>query len=151
MDIKCFIEKVKVFLIKVFHIKTYEKEVDRLYAINKEMIGLYEDIVASYKRELEEANDRIYKLETLNKEPLSVIEATDRIKHKSYAKGRWDAYSEMGIKALDARVDGNTILVDETGKLVEVVTVPTLEEVCMSEGIDLNDLENVSSPYEYVS
>ena len=138
------ITKIKEFIIRVFHIKTYKKEVDRLYAINKEMIGLYEDMVASYKRDLDKANKRIEELENICKEPLSVIEATDRIKHKSYAKGRWDAYSEMGIKALDARVDGNVICIDETGKLVEVITTPTLEEVCMSEGIDINDLENVS-------
>ena len=136
--------RIKEFIIRVFHIKTYKKEVDRLYAINKEMIGLYEDMIASYKRELEEANDRIYKLETLNKPILIELENIDRIKHKSYAKGRKDAYAEMGIKALDARVDGNVICIDETGKLVEVITTPTLEEVCMSEGIDLNDLESVS-------
>ena len=147
MNIKFSTEKltrIKEFIIKVFHIKTYKKEVDRLYAINKEMVELYEDIIASYKRELEEAEDIIYKLKTLNKEPLIELENIDRIKHKSYAKGRWDAYSEMGIKALDARVDGNVICIDETGKLVEVITTPTLEEVCMSEGIDINDLENVS-------
>ncbi len=147
MNIKFSAEKIariKEFIIRVFHIKTYKKEVDRLYAINKEMIGLYEDMIASYKRELAEAEDRIYKLETLNKEPLIELENIDRIKYKSYAKGRWDAYSEMGIKALNARVDGNVICIDETGKLVEVITTPTLEEVCMSEGIDINDLENVS-------
>ena len=147
MNIKFSTEKItriKEFIIRVFHIKTYKREVDRLYAINKEMIGLYEDMIASYKRELEEANDRIYKLETLNKPILIELENIDRIKHKSYAKGRKDAYAEMGIKALDARVDGNVICIDETGKLVEVITTPTLEEVCMSEGIDLNDLESVS-------
>ena len=147
MNIKFSAEKItriKEFIIRVFHIKTYKKEVDRLYAINKEMVELYEDIIDSYKRELAEAEDIIYKLKTLNKEPLIELENIDRIKHKSYAKGRWDAYAEMGIKALNARVDGNVICIDETGKLVEVITTPTLEEVCMSEGIDINDLENVS-------
>ena len=150
MNIKDYVEKFKVFLIKIFHIKTYEKEVKRLHDINKELVDLYESVVESYKNELNIADNRIEELEKLCKEPLSVVAATDRIKHKSYAQGRQDAYAEMGIKALDARVDGNTILVDETGKLIEVVTVPTLEEVCMSEGIDLSDLENVS-PYEYLS
>ena len=147
MNIKFSTEKItriKEFIIRVFHIKIYKKEVDRLYAINKEMIGLYEDMVASYKRDLDKANKRIEELEKICKEPLSVVEATDRIKHKSYAQGRKDAYAEMGIKALNARVDGNVICIDETGKLVEVITTPILEEVCMSEGIDINDLENVS-------
>lgn len=157
MNIKVFTKKmneynkkIKEFIVKVFHIRTYEKEVDRITQINKELVELYESIVTSYKRELENANDKIYKLETLNKEPLLELENINRVKNSSYAQGRKDAYAEMGIRALNARVDGNTILVDEEGKFIDVVTVPTLEEVCMSEGIDINDLEDVS-PSLYVS
>jgi hypothetical protein len=131
---------IKRFVIVVFNIKTYETEVERLNnlrKIDKEMMELYEETISYYSRELKE-------LEHICKEPLSVVEAVDRIKHSSYAQGRKDAYSQMGIKALNARVDGNTLLVDEEGKLIEVITTPTLEEVCMDEGIDINELENVS-------
>lgn len=137
-------EKIKEFIIKIFHIKTYKKEFDYLIELNRKTTELYEDIIRSYKRDLELANKRIEELENICKEPLSVIEDTERIKHRAYAEGRSDAYAEMGIRALEARVDGNVICVDEEGKFVEVITTPTLEEVCEESGIDITTLENVS-------
>ena len=136
--------KIKEFIIKVFHIRTYKEEFDKLIELDRKNTELYESIITSYKKDLDLALGRIKELEDICKNPLSIMEDTDRIRNKAYAEGRKDAYAEMGIRALEARVDGNVICIDEEGKFVEVITTPTLEEVCEESGIDINTLENVS-------
>ena len=64
----------------------------------------------------------------------------DRLEYKAYAKGRSDAYAEMGIKALDARLNGETLYVDENDNIIEDIDEETFKVFCESNEIDISDL-----------
>ena len=78
----------------------------------------------------------------------------DRLEHKAYARGRSDAYAEMGIKALDARLNGETLYVDENDNIIEDMDEETFKVFCEGNEIDISDLtegdENGGIKYWYV-
>ena len=64
----------------------------------------------------------------------------DRLEHKAYARGRSDAYAEMGIKALDARLNGETLYVGENDNIIEEMDEETFKVFCEDNEIDISDL-----------
>lgn len=163
-----FITKIKLFIIKLFHISTYldeYKNYQELYLNIKDNYEIALDLIDSYKKELDEANNKIEKLSKLCEEPLAqidkevnaviekysscaeayekLIEKQENLRHKAYATGRKDAYAEMGIRALNARLAGNTLYMDENGDVVEHINPKSLEEICEEEEIEIDDLIDV--------
>lgn len=147
-------DMIKRWIIKLFRINTHERELKMLsakYESLKEQYDIRTEIVESYKADIENIEVELNKLEEIYADPTATInklnEEIDRVAHKSYAQGRKDAYAEMGIVALDARVNGNVICVDADNKIVEIVQVPSLGEVCEEDGIEISDLVDLLPPY----
>lgn len=69
-----------------------------------------------------------------------LIVKQDRLEHRAYARGRSDAYAEMGIKALDARLNGETLYVDEDDNIIEEMDEETFKIFCEDNEIDISDL-----------
>ena len=148
-------EMIKKWIIKLFGIETHEKELVSLsekYAELEQFYNLRADTIKSYQNDVEIMKAELESLKEIYADPMAKIKTLtdeiDRVAHKSYAIGRKDAYTEMGIIALDARIDGNVICVDADNKIVEIVQVPSLEDVCAEDGIDINDLVNVTAEEE---
>lgn len=127
-------------------------------------------IIESYKRDLEDKEHQIEELRKMNEDPVTYVENAlkasteayercvadmdnlmdemERVEHKAYARGRMDAYAEMGIKALDARLNGETLYVDENDNVITVENVDvfddeSFEEFCAKENLDPNEFEDV--------
>ena len=56
------------------------------------------------------------------------------------ARGRSDAYAEMGIKALDARMNGETIYCDWDGNVIDEMNVKDFRNFCEENEIEIDDL-----------
>lgn len=127
-------------------------------------------IKESYRQQIKERDEHIKELREIYADPISYVENAlkesreayekcvadmeellakqDRLEHKAYARGRSDAYAEMGIKALDARLNGETLCVDENDNVVIVENVDifdgeSFEEFCAKENLDPNEFEDV--------
>lgn len=124
----------------------------------------------SYRQQIKERDEHIKELREIYADPISYVENAlkesreayercvvdmeellakqDRLEHKAYARGRSDAYAEMGIKALDARLNGETLYVDENDNVITVENVDvfdgeSFEEFCAKENLDPNEFEDV--------
>ena len=116
----------------------------------------------SYKQQIKERDEHIRELREIYADPISYVENAlrksreayeecvadmeellakqDRLEHKAYARGRSDAYAEMGIKALDARLNGETLYVDENDNVIEDMDEETFTLFCGDNEIDISDL-----------
>ena len=119
-------------------------------------------IIESYKRDLEDKEYQIEELRKMNEDPVAYVENAlkasteayercvadmdnlmdemERVEHKAYARGRMDAYAEMGIKALDARMNGETIYCDWNGNVIEEMDVKDFRNFCEENEIELGDV-----------
>ena len=124
----------------------------------------------SYRQQIKERDEHIKELREVYADPISYVENAlkesreayekcvvdmeellakqDRLEHKAYARGRSDAYAEMGIKALDARLNGETLCVDKNDNViitedVDIFDGESFEEFCAKENLDPNEFEDV--------
>lgn len=119
-------------------------------------------IKESYRQQIKERDEHIKELRKIYADPISCVEDAlkesrevyekcvadmeellakqDRLEHKAYARGRSDAYAEMGIKALDARLNGETLYVDENDNIIEEMDEETFKAFCEDNEIDISDL-----------
>ena len=119
-------------------------------------------IIESYKRDLEDKEQQIKELRKMNEDPVAYVENAlkasteayerciadmdnlmdemERVEHKAYARGRMDAYAEMGIKALDARMNGETIYCDWNGNVIEEMDAKDFMTFCEENEIELDDI-----------
>lgn len=119
-------------------------------------------IKESYRQQIKERDEHIKELSEIYADPISYVENAlkksreayekcvadmeeliakqDRLEHKAYARGRSDAYAEMGIKALDARLNGETLYVDENDNVIEDMDAETFEAFCKDNEIEIDDL-----------
>lgn len=103
----------------------------------KELREIYADPISYVENELKESR-KAYKRCVTDMEEL--LAKQDRLEHKAYARGRSDAYAEMGIKALDARLNGETLYVDENDNIIEEMDEETFKIFCEDNEIDISDL-----------
>lgn len=149
---------IKNWLYKIFKMDTLAKdylELCRKYEIIK-------TLKESYRQQIKERDEQIKELRAIYADPVSYVENAlkesteayekcvadmeellakqDRLEHKAYARGRRDAYAEMGIKALDARLNGETLYVDENDNVIEEMDKETFTVFCGDNEIDISDL-----------
>ena len=149
---------IKHWLCKIFKIDILAKDY-------LELCQKYETtnaIKESYRQQIKERDEHIKELREVYADPISYVENAlkesreayekcvidmeellakqDRLEHKAYARGRSDAYAEMGIKALDARLNGETLYVDENDNIVEEMDEETFKAFCGDNEIDISDL-----------
>ncbi len=138
---------IKEWIIKLFRINTYEKEYkkyENLYRNAITEIETIKSVAESYKRELE--NLKITSDDVLKsaEDVLAIVDDPNRkreyYEHRAYAIGRKDAYAEMGIKALDARMNGKTLYVDHDDNLIEELDEESFERFCEENEIEIDDL-----------
>ena len=103
----------------------------------KELEEIYADPISYVENALKEST-KAYKKCVADMEEL--LAKQDRLEHKAYARGRSDAYAEMGIKALDARLNGETLYVDENDNIIEEMDEETFKAFCEDNEIDISDL-----------
>ena len=103
----------------------------------KELEEIYADPISYVENALKEST-KAYKECVADMEEL--LAKQDRLEHKAYARGRSDAYAEMGIKALDARLNGETLYVDENDNIIEEMDEETFKIFCGDNEIDISDL-----------
>lgn len=149
---------IKHWLCKIF-------KVDILAKDYLELCQKYETtnvLKESYRQQIKERDEHIKELREIYADPISYVENAlkesreayekcvvdmeellakqDRLEHKAYAKGRSDAYAEMGIKALDARLNEETLYVDENDNIIEEMNEETFKVFCEDNEIDISDL-----------
>lgn len=130
--------KMKV-LDKITGIDRYEHEIDVLQEKNETLatrVAHWQNMCEELKKELDfyKATDEeriqilrddMSELEELYKKRISECEAmTDEADgkiHSSYAKGRQDAYFEMGIRNIEAHERGNILVRTPEGEVVEMI------------------------------
>lgn len=103
----------------------------------KELREIYADPISYVENALKESTKAHEKCVADMEELLA---KQDRLEHKAYAKGRSDAYAEMGIKALDARLNGETLYVDENDNIIEDMDEEAFKVFCEDNEIDISDL-----------
>ena len=157
---------IKHWLYKIFKMDVLTKDYLKLCQKYETTNALKE----SYRQQIKERDEHIKELREAYADPISYVENAlkesreayekcvadmeellakqDRLEHKAYAKGRSDAYAEMGIKALDARLNGETLCVDENDNVITVENVDifdgeSFEEFCAKENLDPNEFEDV--------
>ena len=149
---------IKHWIYKIFKMDTVAKDYLELCRKHEIVNTLKE----SYKQQIKERDEQIKELREIYSDPISYVENAlresrevyeqcvasmkeliakeDRIEHKAYAKGRSDAYADMGIKALDARLNGETLYVDENDNVIEDMDEETFKAFCEDNEIDISDL-----------
>ena len=138
---------IKWWIIKLFKIKTYEEEYHKfkkLYEITLDELNTTRTVAESYRANLEDikstCDEVINKAEKVVAEFENPERRKENYEHRAYANGRRDAYAEMGIKALDARLNGETLYVDENDNIVEEMDEETFKSFCEDNEIDISDL-----------
>ena len=149
---------IKKLICKIFKIDLLAKDYMELCQKYETTNALKE----SYRQQIKERDEQIKELKEIYLDPISYVENAlkesreayekcvadmeellakqDRLEHKAYARGRRDAYAEMGIKALDARLNGETLYVDENDNLIEDMDEETFTIFCEDNEIDISDL-----------
>ena len=149
---------IKKFICKIFKIDILAKDYMELCQKYETTNALKE----SYKQQIKGRDEHIKELREIYADPISYVENAlkesteayekciadmeellakqDRLEHKAYARGRRDAYAEMGIKALDARLNEETLYVDENDNVIEDMDEETFKVFCESNEIDISDL-----------
>lgn len=141
----CFIKRwiCKIFKLDkiVAEYEKYAKEYEALkndYEIRQPMLKeICADPISYVENALKESTEA-YEKRVADMEEL--LAKQDRLEHKAYARGRSDAYAEMGIKALDARLNGETLYVDENDNVIEDMDAETFEAFCKDNEIEIDDL-----------
>ena len=138
---------IKKWIIKIFNIKTYEKEYEKykeLYQNALTDIEVITSVTKNYKRELDNLKATSNGLIKAAEDVLAMVNDPDRkreyYEHRAYANGRQSAYAEMGIKALDARTEGKTLYVDHDDSLIEELDEESFEKFCEENEIEIGDL-----------
>ena len=138
---------IKKWIIKLFKIKTYEEEYHKfkkLYEITLDELNTTRTVAESYRANLEDikstCDEVINKAEKVVAEFENPERRKENYEHRAYANGRRDAYAEMGIKALDARLNGETLYVDKNDNIVEEMDEETFKSFCEDNEIDISDL-----------
>lgn len=149
MELK-LLDRIKLWIIKIFKIKTYAKEYLKLEAKYENLQKNYkmaQNIIESYKHDLEVLQNKCNIVIQDAENILSKYENPDRVKetyeHRAYANGRRDAYAEMGIKALNKRLVGESLYLDYDDNIITEDEYKRLEEFCNLNEIDIDDLEDV--------
>ena len=149
---------IKHWLCKIFKIDILAKDYLELCQKYETTNTLKE----SYRQQIKERDEHIKELREIYADPISYVENAlkesieayekcvadmkellakqDRLEHKAYAKGRSDAYAEMGIKALDARLNGETLYIDENDNIIKEIDEETFKVFCGDDEIDISDL-----------
>jgi hypothetical protein len=70
----------------------------------------------------------------------NLMDEMERVEHRAYARGRMDAYAEMGIKALDVRMNGETLYCDTEGHVITEMDVETFKRFCEDNEIEIGDI-----------
>lgn len=157
---------IKHWLYKIFKMDILAKDYLELCQKYETTNALKE----SYRQQIKERDEHIKELREIYADPISYVENAlkesreayekcvvdmeellakqDGLEHRAYARGRSDAYAEMGIKALDARLNGETLCVDENDNVISVENVDvfdgeSFEEFCAKENLDPNEFEDV--------
>ena len=151
----CFIKKWICKIFKLDKIVAEYEEYVKTYEALKHDYEFAKSVIESYKREIAELEavcaDPISYVKNALQESIEAYEKCiadmeelrakqDRLEHKAYARGRCDAYAEMGIKALDARLNGETLYVDENDNIIEEMDEETFKVFCEDNEIDISDL-----------
>lgn len=149
---------IKKLICKIFKIDLLAKDYMELCQKYETTNALKE----SYRQQIKERDEHIKELREVYADPISYVENAlkesreayekcvvdmekllakqDRLEHKAYARGRSDAYAEMGIKALDARLNEETLYVDEDDNIIEEMDEETFKIFCEDNEIDISDL-----------
>ena len=142
--------KFQKLIIKIFRISTYETEYKKyvkLYGQSQENLNLTKHVAESYKKELieikETCDEVIKNAEKVLEDFDDPVRKKEAYEHRAYSNGRRDAYAEMGIRALEARQQGNTLYMDENGDVVEEINPKSLEDICEEEEIEIEDLIDI--------
>ena len=156
---------IKKWICKLFGISNDLNELD-LYKRKCEFYQtdyeIAQTIIESYKRDLEDKEHQIEELRKMNADPVAYVENAlkasieayercvadmdnlmdemGRVEHRAYARGRMDAYAEMGIKALDARMNGETLYYDWDGNVIDEMNASEFLGFCKDNEIELDDL-----------
>ena len=117
--------------------ESYRQQIKERDEHIKELREIYTDPISYVENALKESAEAYEKCVASMKE---LIAKEDRIEHKAYAKGRSDAYAEMGIKALDARMNDETIYCDWDGNVIEEMDVKDFRNFCEENEIELEDV-----------
>lgn len=138
---------IKKWIIKLFKINTYEKEYkkyEKLYQNALTEIEVIKSVAKNYKRELENLKDICDDSIKTSEDALAMVNDPDRkreyYEHRAYANGRQCAYTEMGIKVLDARAEGKILYVDHDDNLIEELDEESFEKFCEENEIEIDDL-----------
>lgn len=138
---------IKRWIIKLFKIKTYAEEYHKfkeLYEITLDELNMTRTVAESYRANLEDIKSTCDEVINKAEKVVAEFENPERRKesyeHRAYANGRRDAYAEMGIKALDARLNGETLYVDENNNVIEEMDEETFKAFCEDNEIDISDL-----------
>ena len=138
---------IKRWIIKLFKIKTYEEEYHKfkkLYEITLDELNTTRTVAESYRANLEDIKSTCDKVINKAEKVVAEFENPERRKenyeHRAYANGRRDAYAEMCIKALNARLNGETLYVDENDNIIEEMDEETFTLFCGDNEIDISDL-----------
>ena len=139
--------RIKLWIVKVFKIDTYAKDfmaLSQKFQKLKENYEIRNDVLATYEREINGIECKLKELESLCEDPTrkinELLEEIEATRHSAYAAGRRDAYAEMGIKALDKRLNGETLYVDENDNIIEDMDAETFEAFCKDNEIEIDDL-----------
>ena len=117
--------------------ESYRQQIKERDEHIKELMEIYADPISYVGNALKESRETYEKCIADMEE---LIAKQDRLEHKAYARGRSDAYAEMGIKALDARLNGETLYVDENDNIIEEMDEETFKVFCEDNEIDISDL-----------
>lgn len=138
---------IKRWIIKLFKIKTYKEEYHKfkeLYEVTLDELNMTRTVAESYRANLEDIKSTCDEVINQAEKVVAEFENPERRKesyeHRAYANGRRDAYAEMGIKALDARLNGETLYVDENDNIIEEMDEETFKVFCGKNEIDISDL-----------
>lgn len=138
---------IKKWIIKLFKIKTYAEEYHKfkeLYKVTLDELNMTRTVAESYRANLEDIKSTCDEVINKAEKVVAEFENPERRKesyeHRAYANGRRDAYAEMGIKALDARLNGETLYVDENDNIIEEMDEETFKAFCGDNEIDISDL-----------
>lgn len=138
---------IKKWIIKLFKIKTYEEEYHKfkkLYETTLDELNMTRAVAESYRASLEDikstCDEVINKAEKVVAEFENPERRKENYEHRAYANGRRDAYAEMGIKALNARINGETLYYDWDGNVIEEMEAKEFLEFCKDNEINLEEL-----------
>jgi hypothetical protein len=149
---------MKDIIAKLFGIETYKLQNDRLAEDNNKLARMLEEEKAINKSLAADFVKMEEELKLLKADPEQYIEVevekrmmqyekehNCEMNHKWYCIGRQDAYSEMGIKAIEANKRGNHLRILENGEIVELITdledvTAKTKETTTADEIEIGDL-----------